>query len=176
MADPFIGQITAFGFPYAPRFWAFCDGSTVPLKQYGTLYALIGNLFGGDGSSKIGLPNLNGASPCGTGQGPGLTNRLLAQSFGQATVLLDQTTMPTHTHNPSAVGLGRGGSPNSSPSATSGLAKANGAPLYNTGAPNGTMAQNAVNGVGGSQPHNNLQPFIAMNYSIALVGTFPEFN
>lgn len=177
MAEPYTGQVSPFAFPFAPANWAFCNGGTVPLNQYSALFSLIGFSFGGDGRSSFGLPNLNGAAPCGSGQGPGLTNRQLGQSFGTAAVTLDQTTMAPHNHGFTAVPVGRGAQATSVPLPTSGLA-ANGATAgpYGNGSPNATMSPNAIVANGGGGSHNNMQPFLTVNYCIALLGMYPEFN
>lgn len=175
MANPYVGQVSPFAFPYAPINWAFCDGSTVPLNQYTSLYALIGNVFGGDGRSTIGLPNLSGAAPCGTGQGANLTNRTLGQAFGTATVLLDQTTLPPHTHTAESVTGARGLTKTEAPTAASGLTVASNVSPYSDGGGNVNMSPNSVSLAGGNSAHNNQQPYIGVNYCIALMGQYPYF-
>lgn len=175
MADPYIGQITAFAFPYAPVYWAACDGSTVPMNQYGALFALIGMTFGGNGSTTIGLPNLGASTVCGTGQGPGLTSRNLGQSFGSATVTLDQTTMPAHAHAANASSYSLGLPRAAVPTALSALTNAAGISPYTDGAADVVMSPGAVSPNGGGAAHNNLQPYLAMNYCIALMGQYPYF-
>lgn len=174
MAEPYVGQVSPFAFPYAPVNWAFCNGGTVPMNQYYALFALIGTTFGGNGSSTIGLPNLNGAAPCGSGQGPGLTSRTLGQSFGAAGVTLDITTLTLHTHDANVVDLGRD-DPGSTPTAAAGLASTAGVSAYAIGAPSVLMAPGAITSIGGGGAHNNRQPYVAVNYCIALMGLFPEF-
>lgn len=177
MAEPYTGQVSPFAFPFAPANWAYCNGGTVPLNQYSALFSLIGFSFGGDGRSSFGLPNLNGAAPCGSGQGPGLTNRQLGQSFGTAAVTLDQTTMAAHNHALTAVELGRGDDPISLPSLLTGLVDdASQVSPYVGGAPNATMSANAIVANGGGGSHNNMQPFLTVNYCIALLGIYPEFD
>lgn len=176
MANPYLGQITAFAFPFAPRAWAACDGSTVPMNQYGALYALIGTMFGGNGSSTIGLPNLGNASPCGTGTGPGLTPRRLGQAFGEASVALDLTTMPAHVHGAEAAAASRTIVRTPIPTPVSALTSSNAGNIYGDGPANIVMAPNAVSPNGSGGAHNNMQPYIAMNYCIALLGEYPDFD
>lgn len=176
MASPYTGQITAFAFPYAPAYWAACDGSTVPMNQYGALYSLIGSTFGGNGTTTIGLPNLGNASPCGTGTGPGLTQRTLGQSFGSATVTLDLTTMPAHNHTAEAAGYSSSITRSGLPTALSALTTSSGGQIYTDGTANAVMSANAASPSGNGTAHNNMQPFIGMNYCIALAGQYPEFD
>lgn len=176
MANPYVGQITAYGFAFAPKAWAYCDGSNVPLNQYPALYALIGNTFGGSGYTQFGLPNLSGASPCGTGAGPGLTQRNLGQAFGTASVTLDQTTMPAHSHTPQAAPFSRTSPAVGTPTALSALTTSSGGDLYSDGPVGVTMAAGAVSPMGGGAAHNNMQPYLALNYCIALLGIYPEFG
>jgi len=178
MADPYVGQVSPFAFPFAPINWAYCNGGTAPMNQYTALFALIGTTFGGDGRSTIGLPNLNGAAPCGSGQGPGLTNRNLGQSFGTATVTIDLTTMAAHTHGANAGTVSRfGGQVTNTPTIDSSLASPGNIGMYATGSPDNTMAPGAISMLAaGGGAHNNLQPYLTVNYCIALVGLYPEFN
>jgi len=180
MADPYVGQVSPFAFPFAPINWAYCNGGTVPMNQYTALFSLIGTTFGGDGRSSIGLPNLNGAAPCGAGQGPSLSNRYLGQSFGVATVTIDHTTLPPHQHTASAIGGGRGGGGGSIgnvPLPTAGLAATPTAVSpYASGSQNAYTSPSAISNNGGGGAHNNLQPYLTVNYCIALLGLYPEFN
>lgn len=175
MANPYIGQISIFGFPFAPVSWAYCDGTNVPINQYSSLYSLIGTAFGGNGTSQFGLPNMGGSSVCGTGQGPGLSNRSLGQSFGTATVTLDGNSMPSHTHTPNAVAPSRALPRTAVPTPLSGLTTGDGITPYTDGGANVAMASGAVSPNGSGAAHNNMQPYIGMNYCIALLGQYPYF-
>lgn len=176
MSEPYVGQISAFAFPFAPIYWAFCDGSTVPFNQNQVLFSLIGTTFGGDGFSKVGLPQLGGASPCSVGTGPGMTPRALGDSFGAKGVTIDMTTMPPHTHGGQALVAGRGATRTEGPKIASGITEALGVALYSDGAANTTMAANICTPSGGNGAHNNMQPYLALNYCIALRGEYPEFG
>lgn len=180
MAYPYIGEIQAFAFPFAAQGfqnnqWAPCLGQLLPINgPYTALYSLIGTSYGGNGTTNFGLPNLNGHAVASQGQGPGLTNRLLGESWGEPEVTVLTQQMATHIH---ALQLGTGvaGSPSPTPSAGAVLLNPdfNGfvAPPANT-----AFATTAVGLTGGGQPHANMQPTLVLVYCIALTGTFPTFN
>ena len=176
MSEPYTGQVTAFAFPFAPIYWAFCDGSNLPMNQYGALFSLIGFTFGGDGMSKFGVPNLGGTSPCGTGAGPGLSQRQLGAAFGTMQVTLDQTTMAPHSHNANAAAVSRATPRVPVPTALSALTPASAGTPYTQGPADSIMSGMAVSPAGQSGPHNNMQPYIVLNYCIATNGTYPEFD
>jgi microcystin-dependent protein len=172
VAEPFIGQISIFAGTFAPRGWAFCDGQLLSIPQNTALFSLMGNTYGGDGRSNFALPDLRGRGPLGSGQGPGLSQRPLGQSGGTQSVTLTQAQMPGHAHAAQCSSVGDGGS---SPAATI-WGKAQGDTPYVEG-PNavGTnpMSPAALANSGGGQPHNNMPPFLALNFIIALQGVFP---
>lgn len=176
MANPYLGQISVFAFPFVPRQWAGCFGGNAPINQYGALYSLIGTTFGGNGSTQFGLPDLGGLSVCGTGTGPGLSARNLGQSFGSATVTLDQTTMPAHVHDGQAGPFSRTAPPSGVPTALSSLTTAKGGDIYSDGGPDVVMSGSAVSPSGNGGAHNNMQPYLGMNYCIALFGEYPYFG
>lgn len=176
MSNPYVGQISIFGFPFTPSYWAACDGSMMPVNQYAALYSLIGNTFGGSGPNQFGLPNLGNASPCGIGAAPGLTHRSLGQAFGTATVTLDVTTMPAHVHDAQAGPYSRTSPAVGIPTASSALTTASGADIYSDGAADVAMFAGAVSPTGGSTAHNNMQPYVAVNYCIALLGYYPQWD
>lgn len=177
MADPFIGEVRAFGFDFAPTNWAFCAGQTVPLQQNSTLFSIIGNRFGGNGSTNFMLPNLQSRVAMGAGSGPGLTARNIGDAVGTATETLAITQIPPHTHHITAQ--------NTDASAplpdTNMLAKGvQGVPprvsarqTYAPGKPTSALAPAALLPTGGGQPHSNTQPFLALNFCICLYGDFP---
>ncbi|RYF79274.1 MAG: phage tail protein [Comamonadaceae bacterium] len=181
MADPFLGEIRAFGFNFAPMNWAMCQGQIMPLQQNTALFSIIGVQFGGNGRTNFGLPNLTGQAPMGIGAGPGLTPRTVGDAVGTASVALQPTDMPLHTH---AIAVqttnGTTASPDrgvlaqsvngSGPRAPKVFAYAAGAPTV----PQGVLAANALAPFdGGGQAHSNLQPYLALNFCICLSGIFP---
>ncbi len=177
MSSPFIAEIRLMGFNFAPRGWAQCNGQILPISQNTALFSLLGTQYGGNGTSTFGLPNLQGNLAGGQGSGPGLTQRFIGEQDGSATVTLLPTQIPTHSHS-----LQAKNSTASSPSPTgNALAKGafpNGATngsiaMYQTAAPDVQMNAQAVQLQGGNQPHNNLMPYLTLNYCIALQGIFP---
>ncbi len=175
MADPFVGQIMPVAFTYAPQDHAFCNGASLPINQFTALFSLLGVQFGGNGQTTFQLPALNGRMSCGTGTGPGLSPRNQGQVFGTATATLDQTQMPVHIHIGNAVAASRGTARSETPTAASALTTGSGVTPYASGSVNGTMSPTAMAPAGGNQPHNNQQPFLALNYVIALNGIYPNF-
>lgn len=171
MADPFVAEIRIFPFNFAPKGWAFCNGQLLPISQNTALFSLLGTTYGGDGKSNFALPNLQGQAPMHPGQGPGLSLYVLGQTGGSATVTLLQTNLPSHSHAMSAVNQpGEDASP-----ANEALARSVGASLYQTTTDANVVqyAPSAVSATGGSQPHNNLMPYLTLNFNIALQGVFP---
>jgi microcystin-dependent protein len=167
MTDQFLGEIRMFGGNFAPQNWAFCNGQVIPITQNPALFSLLGTQFGGDGRSTFALPNLQGVSPIDQGDGSGLTPRDLGETGGAEAVTLIQQEMPSHSHIANAYA---GGGTTTSPD------NAVWAPirgrLYGTGT-DVTMSPNALSNTGGSQPHNNLAPYLVVNFIIALTGIFP---
>ncbi len=173
MSEPFVAEIRIFAGNFAPRGWAFCNGQLLPVDQNTALFSLIGTTYGGDGRTTTALPNLKGRAPMHPGRGPGLTSRRLGQKGGAETVTLSEAQLPGHTHtmmgviNPGNVRL---------PSNTVTLARSGGALAYQTDSTSNlvAMADQTLANAGGSQPHNNLQPFLTMNFIIALAGLYPS--
>lgn len=171
MSSPFVAEIRIFPFNFAPRGWAFCDGQLLPISQNTALFSLVGTSYGGDGKSNFALPNLQGAAPLHQGQGPGLSLYSLGQTGGSGTVTVLDSEMPAHAHDLMASSQpGEDASPGGE-----GLARSAGAALYQstTSANVVTMGPSAVAPAGGSQPHNNLMPYLTLNFCIALQGIFP---
>ena len=168
MADPFVAEIRIFPFNFAPMGWAFCNGQLLPISQNTALFSLLGTFYGGDGRSTFALPNLGGSAPIHQGQGPGLSLYDLGQQGGSDTVTLLESEIPSHSH------ALRGSSQlGDSPVPTNNsLARFNGGYQTNTGAlvP---MAPQGLPPAGGDQPHNNLMPYLTLNFCIALQGVFP---
>jgi microcystin-dependent protein len=170
MSDPFVAEIRIFPFNFAPKGWAFCDGQLLPLSQNTALFSLLGTFYGGDGKSTFALPNLQGSAPTHQGQGPGLSLYDLGQASGSETVTLLQTELPAHAHLASGAS---GSGPTSPANNTWGAAAGRTPPpTYVDGNPNVTMG-NAMSVAGGSQPHNNMQPYLTLNFCIALQGIYP---
>lgn len=173
MSEPFIGEIRVFGFDFAPRGWAFCDGQLLPVGQYTALYSILGTTYGGDGRTSFALPNLHGRAPMMYGRGPGLTARREGEVGGVSHVTLTHAEMPSHTHTMLvSTAPARSGEPKDQY-----LGTARGALPYVEVAggtePDTVMAADALAPAGGSLPHNNLQPYLVLNYCIALEGLFP---
>lgn len=169
MADPFVAEIRIFGFNFAPKGWAFCQGQILPLSQNTALFSLLGTTYGGNGKSNFALPNLQGSAPMFWGQGPGLSLHDIGETSGSENITLLQSEMPIHSHQVSVVAdlSNSGGIPGSQ----SYLAIAN-IPTYNSVA-NTSMSPNELSITGGSLPHNNMQPYLTLNFCIALQGVFP---
>ncbi len=167
MADPFVAEIRIFPFDFAPKGWAFCNGQLLPISQNTALFSLLGTTYGGDGKSTFALPDLQGSAPMHPGQGQGLSLRDLGEQSGSETVTLLVSEIPAHTHQMMA--LGAFSNQPSPANNTWGRAAAN--PYTN--AQNGQMSVQALNVTGGSLPHNNMQPYLTLNFCIALQGVFP---
>ncbi len=171
MSEPFIAEIKIFAGNFAPRGYAFCNGQLLPISQNTALFSLIGTTYGGDGRTTTGLPNLQGRAPMHPGRGPGLTARNLGQIGGAETATLSEAQMASHNHN-----LGASTAPASSNTAVSNAvtARASGAAYDSNDGVDSTMNAGTLATVGGGQSHNNLQPYLAMNFIIALTGVFPS--
>lgn len=171
--DPFVAEIRIVGFNFAPKGWAFCDGQILPISQNTALFALLGTTYGGDGKSTFALPNLQGNTVMHPGQGQGLSQRFLGEQGGSEFVTLLESEMPAHNHNVNANALPGTASLASS---TQALARSSGGSAYKQ-APfgaQGNLAFQAIGVTGASLPHNNMMPFLTMNFIIALQGVFPQ--
>lgn len=168
MSDPFVAEIRMFGFNFAPTGWAQCNGQLLPLSQNTALFALLGTFYGGDGKSTFALPNLMGGSPVHQGQGSGLSEYFLGQQGGTEAVTLLVSEMPVHAHSFTA-----------SEEVVNEATPANffyGAGETRYAVPNNVtqMAPQALSPAGGSVPHNNLMPYLVVNFCIAMQGVFPQ--
>jgi microcystin-dependent protein len=174
MATPFLGQIQAFAFGFAPRNWAMCNGQLLSIAQNTALFSLLGTTYGGNGVTTFALPDLRSRTSNHQGQGPGLTNYVLGQISGVETVTLTIQNLPAHIH-PMAVHASSAGKLNTNP----GTNKLGAAQIY-TSSPVGPAMDpaiaNPVSNAGSSQPHPNIQPYLAINWCIALTGIFPSRN
>jgi microcystin-dependent protein len=170
--DPFVAEIRIFPFNFAPKGWAFCDGQIMPISQNTALFSLLGTTYGGDGKSTFALPDMQGNVPMHPGQGPGLSLHDLGETGGSETVSLLESEIPAHAHTLMASGTASS-KPNPSGNA---LARVqSGATPYvpPAGAPLTPFSDQALAPAGGDQPHNNMQPYLTLNFCIALQGVFP---
>jgi microcystin-dependent protein len=169
MSNPFIGEIRIFGGNFAPAGWAFCSGQLMPISENDALFALIGTTYGGDGQETFGLPDLQGRLPMHMGTGAGLTARVIGESGGVETVTLTSQQIPLHNHVPLAVS-GNGNQSTPQNGVWAGVTTS----IY-TSNPPGTAFNATLGGnTGGSQPHENLMPFLAVSFIISLFGIFPS--
>lgn len=177
MSAPYIGEIRAFGFHFAPYQWAYCDGQLVAISQNQALFSILGTTFGGNGTTNFALPNLQDAAPMHWGQGNGLTNRNIGETLGTPQVTLTSQQLPSHTHMVTVgeQSITQQGSP--TPSATAWYGDSSPAPGYSNSATAPLQfSPKAVSPAGGSQPHQNLQPLLTLNFCISLFGIFPSRN
>jgi microcystin-dependent protein len=175
MSNPFVAEIRIFGFNFAPRGWAFCDGQILPLSQNTALFSLLGTTYGGDGKSNFALPNMQGNVPMHPGQGPGLNLHQLGETGGSQTVTLLQSEVPAHTHTINCIDGSRVGGQIGQPGNAI-LVKTPGTPanaFVSGGSQNQTLNFNSVSVVGSGFPHNNMMPYLGMNFCIALQGVYP---
>jgi len=176
MSDPFVAEIRIFPFNFPPKGWAFCDGQLLPLSQNTALFSLLGTTYGGDGKSTFALPDLQGSSPMhtGSGQGPGLSQRFEGEQGGSETITLLLSEIPLHTHTVGRAldALGDSTTPVNSIWAQAGSLRA-AVNSYNPGPPTGAMKSDVIQPAGGGLPHNNMQPYLTLNFCIALQGVFP---
>jgi microcystin-dependent protein len=171
MSDPFIAEIKIFAGNFAPRGFAFCNGQLLPIAQNTALFALVGTIYGGDGRTTLGLPDLQSRLPMHPGNGPGLTSRRIGERGGSDTVTLTDAQVPPHLH---AVQAADAAPTTSSPT---GAFPAT-APVYEPGDTGGlvSMSANAMTSTGSGGAHNNQQPYLNLGFIIALVGIFPSRN
>jgi microcystin-dependent protein len=172
MAEPFMAEIRIFAFSFPPKGWAFCDGQLMPLSQNTALFALLGTTYGGDGKSTFALPDLQDRAPMHPGKGVGLTLRDLGEAAGDETVTLLASEMPLHTHTL------RGATDDAdlpAPTATRSMGRTS--PFLYQSTTNANLvnlASQALGETGGDQPHNNMMPYLTLNFCIAIQGIFPR--
>jgi len=171
MADSFIAEIRIFPFNFAPKGWAWCDGQLLPISQNTALFSLLGTIYGGNGKSNFALPNLQGSAPMHPGQGPGLSLHDLGETGGSETVTLLESEIPSHTHTMRAHNLDLNES--NAPTSNRSLAKSANATAYAAAANFVNMSPQTLAPAGGSQPHNNMMPYLTFYFNIALQGIFP---
>lgn len=172
MADQFIGEIRVVGFNFAPVGWALCNGQLLPISQNTALFSLLGTFYGGNGTSTFALPNLQGSAPMSYGNGAGLSPRSIGEVGGETSVTLLVTQLPAHTHPAMNAPASTAGAPTNAVFGGGGRGKE---PAY---APMSTatamMKTQAIGLTGSNQPHNNLPPYLTLNFIIALQGIFPS--
>lgn len=171
MSEPFVGEIRMFAGNFAPRGWAFCDGQLLAVSQNDALFSLLGTIYGGDGQTTFGLPDMRGRLPIHAGHGPGLSERRLGAKGGAENVTLTVNQLPSHTHNWQA---SSGNAENSTPGGN-GYASTLNADIYQENVSNlVNFNNNMVTDTGGSRSHTNLMPFLCINFIIALFGIYPS--
>ncbi|HYN14461.1 MAG TPA: tail fiber protein [Terriglobales bacterium] len=166
MSEPFLGELKIISWNFPPKGWAFCNGQLLPINQNQALFSILGTTYGGDGRQTFGLPNLQGRSPIHVGNG-----HILGEIGGEVAHTLNISEMPAHSHFANASSnTSNAAAPGGNFWGNAGLAS------YNTSAPNTAMSASAIASVGGSQPHQNMQPYLVLNVIIALQGIFPSQN
>lgn len=171
MSEPFLAEIRMVGFNFAPRGWAFCDGQILPINQNQSLYSLLGTTYGGDGRTSFALPDLRGRTPIHVGSSNG-TNHTIGSKSGEETHTLSAAEMPLHQHN-----LKGSTSTADAPIPTNFVLASPNTDVYsNQGGATVTLANGSVSNVGDGQSHENMQPYLAVNFCIALQGLFPSRN
>jgi microcystin-dependent protein len=174
MSDAFVGEIRIFGFNFAPTGWAFCDGQLLPISQNTALFSLLGTTYGGNGQTTFALPNLQGAAALQQGQGPGFSNYLLGQVGGEPSVTLTTQQIPLHTHALACLdGAGTQVTPAAGVWASAKVGKQSENRYSATVGAGAAMAPQAAISAGGNFPHNNMPPYLTLNFCIALQGIFP---
>ncbi|HEY9282025.1 MAG TPA: tail fiber protein [Pyrinomonadaceae bacterium] len=168
MAEPFLSEIRIFSFNFPPKGWAFCNGQLLPINQNQALFSLLGTTYGGNGQTNFALPNLQGQVPIHTGNG-----HTLGERAGSSAVTITQQQMPQHIHFLQASTAAAG---TNIPDNTTAVGETAPNDLYTGAAGLVTMAPGTVSNVGGSQPHNNMMPYLVLNFCIALQGIFPSPN
>jgi microcystin-dependent protein len=184
MSQPFVGQIEAFAFGFAPRGWAPCQGQLLPINQNQALFSLLGTTYGGDGRSTFALPDLRGRVAMGQGNGAGLTPRVIGETVGEEAHTLLSTEIPSHSHSlmtaPNAATANNVDNPG--PTVVLGPATATQGTIsipinpYTAANPTTPLAPSAITPNNGGQPHSNMMPFLVLEFCISLTGIFPSRN
>jgi microcystin-dependent protein len=171
--EPFLGQIKVFGFNFNPRGHALCNGQLLSISQNTALFSLLGTTYGGNGQTTFGLPNLQGRIPVNQGQGPGLPPFIMGEMAGEENHTLITSEMPAHNHTAVA---NNNAADQTYPSGMVWANVGSGAGFSNVAGNGNIMAAQSLANAGGGQPHNNMSPYLVVNYSIALSGIFPSRN
>ena len=170
MGSPYVGEIRMFGGNFAPAGWMFCAGQLLPISENETLFNLIGTTYGGDGQTTFAVPDLQGRVPIHSGQGSDGVNYTLGEKLGVETVTLTTAQIPAHTHAmPASSAIGTLSDPTNNLTSESPSVK-----IYSAAPPVAALDPTAVTLTGGSQPHNNLQPYLCISFIISLFGIFPS--
>ena len=172
MSEPFIGEIRIVGFNFAPRGWANCDGQLLSIAQNSALFSLLGTVYGGDGRTTFGLPDLRGRVPVHAGNGPGLSPRAQGQKSGAEQTTLSVANLPSHTH---AVKCNSDDGDTDEPQGNFPAKAGGGETIYASGE-DAAMSNQMVGNTGGGSAANNMQPFLTVRFVVALVGLFPSRN
>ena len=167
--DPFVAEIRIFPFNFAPKGWAFCDGQILPISQNTALFSLLGTTYGGDGKSNFALPDMQGNAPMHPGQGPGLSLHDLGETGGSDTVSLLESEIPSHSHSAAASFADATERQPGGQKFAAGI----GMSYYAPAAALTPLSDQMLAPAGGDQPHNNLQPYLTLNFCIALQGVYP---
>jgi len=178
MSQPFVAEISIFAFNFAPQGWALCQGQLLPISQNTALFSLLGTSFGGDGKSTFALPNFQDQAGVSTGQGPGTSAYVVGQTAGAPTVTLLQTELPAHNHSfncTTSTGTTVTSNGNQLATGQAGdiVTGITNAAMYVPAAVTTTFVGNEITITGSSSPHNNMQPFLTLNFCIAMQGVFP---
>lgn len=174
MSEPFVGEIRIFAGNYAPRNWAFCQGQLMSIGEFDALFSLLGNIYGGDGRTTFGLPDLRGRVPVHQGTGPGLTPRIAGNLYGNEEVTLQVEQLPRHSHAIQAAGAADSATPQGN---LPGDGSVSSSKAYSPSAQTpATMAADMLEVSGDGLPHNNIMPSLAVNYIISLMGIYPTRN
>ena len=185
MANPFLGQITVYPYTYPPYGWMDCVGQLLPIQQYAALFSLLGTAYGGNGTTNFGLPDLQGRVPVGQGQLPAGGDYVMGEEGGAESVQLPISEMPAHTHGVVANTVaGTTNTPTGNLLASPQAITNSGTPrapivttesgnIYNPATPDTPLAPTSLAAIGGSLPHNNIQPSLNLRYCICISGTFP---
>jgi microcystin-dependent protein len=179
MSEPYVGEIRCFGFNFAPRGYAMCNGQTMSIAQNTALFAILGTTYGGDGVQTFGLPNLQGRIPMHWGNPPSGFNTTLGEPQGTTTVTLTTQQIPAHNHNVTAVTVSDASERSAVPTSTAFLSGSRNPNLaYQSGASavNSPFSPKAISQTGVSIPHDNMQPYLTLNFCIALEGIFPPHS
>ena len=175
MSDPFMGEIQLYAFQFAPKDWAFCAGQIMSIQQNSALFSLLGTTYGGDGKVTFGLPNFQSSAACAQGSGPNLTPRELGETFGSESVTLLTNEMPAHSHAANFYGQRDNTKRQGIPASGSALVSPNNTMIFaQTTTVSGNFPVTELTPTSGGQPHPNQQPYLAMNFCLALAGVYPS--
>jgi microcystin-dependent protein len=173
MSNQFLAEVRIFPLNFAPVGWAFCNGQLMPISQNTALFSLLGITYGGDGRTTYGLPNMQGRAPMHPGQGPGLSSHILGEAAGSPTVTLLSTEMPSHGHPMNAEARLPAAAKIPGPTAAFARTASNVTPYEASVTNNVTMYPTTIGPAGNNAPHNNMMPYLTLNFCIALQGVFP---